>query len=409
MTQSITLIVASEQHQIAVETSSQRTVEWLINAVSMPQHDRAPLNLALVLDRSGSMGGEKLRYVQQAACFVLDQLGPQDRVAVVAYDDMVQIVAPSTTLDTGARETVKTAINALRPGGSTNLSGGWFEGCRLVAEQAGGATVSRALLLTDGLANHGITDIEELTKHARELRRRGVATSTFGVGLGFNEQLLEQIAEHGGGQFAYIERPDQIPGFFQRELGDLLAIVGREAVLSVDVPRGIAVDILGDLPHERSSDTLRLFLGDIVAGERRAVYTRVLTPPDAPGTSLRLRATLSYAYLEGRAVRIESEIVFQYSREAEVRLLPVQNDLLQRAGEIELAAAARKALQLERDGQREQAQAVLRAQLAAAPTMAAPAAAAYNQLAEQLGQGLSEGERKQAHFEAYQTRQARKK
>lgn len=410
MTQSVTLRTQTEQQQVATEVASQRVIEWgIATATAAPQHDRAPINLALVIDRSGSMHGEKLRYVQQAACYVLDQLGARDQVAVIAYDDTVQTVAPSTLLHETARETLKAAINALRPGGSTNLSGGWLEGCRLLAEHSGGAKVSRTLLLTDGLANHGITDVEELTKHARELRRRGVATSTFGVGLDFNEQLLELIAEHGGGQFAYIERPDQIPSFFRRELGDLLAVVAREAVLTLHVPKGVAVEVLGNLAHERVGETVRVFLGDMVAGEQRAVYTRVLTPPDAPGTSVRLRATLAYADLEAHAVQVDAETAFSYMREAEVRLLPVARDVLERAGAIELAAAAQQALRLERAGQREQAQALLRAQIAAAPAVPAPAAAAYNALAQQLGEGMSEGARKQAHFDSYQARQARKK
>lgn len=409
MSQLMSLAAEAEQRQVAIEVSSQRTVEWMIRAENLaPQHDRAPLNLALVIDRSGSMHGEKLHYAQQAACYVLDQLTPRDRAAVVSYDDTVQTVAPSTLIEGGARERLKAAVNALRPGGSTNLSGGWLEGCRLIAEQISGTTVSRALLLTDGLANHGIVDVEELSTHARELRRRGVATSTFGVGLDFNEQLLELIAEHGGGQFSYIERPDQIPAFFRRELGDLLAVVGREAVLVLHVPKGVAIEVLGDLPNERTDDTIRVFLGDLVAGEQRAMYTRVLTPPDAPGTSIRLRATLGFADLDAQARSVDAEIVFSYVREAEVRLLPVARDILERAGEIELAAAAQKALRLERAGQRQQAQALLRAQLIAAPA-AAPAMAAYNDLADQIGNGLSEAERKQAHFESYQARQARKK
>ena len=233
-----------------------------------------------------------------------DMLDERDRIAVVAYDDQVTLLAPSQPISEHTRGELKRKINELRPGGWTDLSGGWLEGCREVADRLTAEGIHRALLLTDGLANRGITDIEELTHHARELRRRGVATSTFGVGLDFNEQLLEALAEQGGGHFYYIERPDQIPDVFRRELGELLTVVAREAFLSITIPSGVAVELLGDLPHERTGERLRIFLGDLCAGERRALYTKVLTPPDAPGTSVVLRGELGYADLDGRTATV---------------------------------------------------------------------------------------------------------
>src|SRR6185436_2184437 len=297
----LTLSAECDRRLVAAEVSSQRTIEWVVGAPDVPRRaDRAPLNLALVLDRSGSMQGEKLRYVQQAACHVLDMLDERDRIAVVAYDDQVILLAPSQPISEHTRGELKRKINELRPGGWTDLSGGWLEGCREVAAHQSPDGIDRALLLTDGLANRGITDIEELTHHARELRRRGVSTSTFGVGLDFNEHLLEALAEQGGGHFYYIERPDHIPAVFRRELGELLTVVAREAFLSVTIPSGVAVELLGDLPHERTGARLRMFLGDLCAGERRALYTKVLTPPDALGTSVVLRGELGYADLDGR-------------------------------------------------------------------------------------------------------------
>jgi Ca-activated chloride channel family protein len=404
-----TLSVECDRRLVAVEVSSQRTIEWIIQAPALePRAGRAPLNIALVLDRSGSMHGDKLRYVQQAACHVLDALDERDRVAVVAYDDQVTLLAPPAQLSAERRREIAAQINALAPGGTTDLSGGWLEGCRAVAEGLGAAGVHRALLLTDGLANRGITDVEELARHARELRARGVATSTFGVGLDFNEHLLTLLAEQGGGHFYYIERPTQIPEVFRAELGELLAVVAREATLSIDLPRGVAVELLGDLPHERVGERLRLFLGDLAAGERRAVYTRVLTPPDAAGTSVVLRGELSYADLEGRGVTSAAELALSYVREAEALLAPVYRELLARASEVELATAAARALRLERAGQRQEAEAAMRYALATnAPYAPAPTAAAYNNLAGRMQHGLSEADRKQAQFETYKKRQSR--
>jgi len=405
----LTLSAECDRRLVAIEVSSQRMVEWTVIAPEQPRpNSRAPLNLALVLDRSGSMQGDKLRYVQQAAGHVLDLLDERDRVAVVAYDDQVTLIAKSEPITERNRAELKRKINELRPGGWTDLSGGWLTGCQEVAAHQAFDGINRALLLTDGLANRGITDIEELTHHARELRKRGVATSTFGVGLDFNEHLLEALAEQGGGHFYYIERPDQIPDVFRRELGELLTVVAREVFLQIGIPRGVAVELLGDLPHERQSDRLRIFLGDVCAGERRTLYTRALTPPDAPGTSVVLRGELGFADLDGRTATVGTELAFSYTREAEVLLAPLYEAILQRAGEVELAAATAQALKLERAGQRQQAQAVVQQALAAhSPHMPAPVAAAYQALAGAIEQGLSEDQRKQTHFAAYRKRQSR--
>jgi len=151
-----------------------------------------------------------------------------------------------------------------------------------------------------------------------------------------------------------------------------------------------------------------MFLGDLCAGERRALYTKVLTPPDALGTSVVLRGELGYADLDGRTATAAAEISFSYAREAEVLLAPLHTAILQRSGEIELAAATARALKLERSGQRRQAQALMQQSLAAhMPYMPAPAAAAYQALAGQIEQGLSEEQRKETHFASYRKRQSR--
>lgn len=409
MTDLLTLSAACDRWLVASEVSSQRMIEWSIGVPMLPRrNERAPLNLALVLDRSGSMQGDKLRYVQQAACHVLDLLDERDRIAVVAYDDTVTLIAPSEAVTVQSRTRLKERINALQPGGWTNLGDGWLEGCRAIAAQLLPTGVNRALLLTDGLANRGITDIEELTHHARELRQRGISTSTFGVGLDFNENLLEALANNGGGHFFYIERPTQIPEVFRKELGELLAVFAREAFLRITIPPGMAVELLGDLPHERDGQQLRIFLGDLCMGEQRMLYTRVLTPPDAPGTSVVLNATLGYADLDARTQTVSSEVAFSYTREAELLLAPFYAAILERASAVEMATAAHRALQLERAGQRQAAQAMLQQTMAAAaPYMPAPAQAHYTNLADKMGAGLSEDERKATHFAAYKQRQSR--
>lgn len=405
----LALSALCDRRQVAAEVASQRIVEWTIRAAAEMRRERAALNLALVIDRSGSMSGNKLEHVKHAAHHVLDMLDERDRAAIVAYDDQIQVTAPAAQLDRATREGMKSQVGALRPGGWTDLGGGWLEGCRQIGDQVGPGRVTRALLLTDGLANRGITDVEQLMEHARELNRRGVATSTFGVGLDFNEHLLEAMATEGGGHFYYIERAEQIPEVFRRELGELLTVVARETFLSIAIPKGVALEVIGDLPHERIGDNLRIYFGDICAGEERTIYMRALTPPDAPGTSIALRGELGYADLEGKTLTVVTELAFAYLHEAEVTLMPIQEEVLQRAAEVDVAAAATRALKLERAGQRDAAQKELRRTMAVQVAMPAATAAHYDNLLERLGSGLNEAERKDEQFSAYQKRQSRDK
>lgn len=254
---------------------------------------RPAVNLAFVIDRSGSMQGAKLDTAKEALVDAIGRLGPEDRFAVVAYDDQVEVVAESSLATATARRRATDACRRITPGNSTNLGEGWLRGCQQVARNLVERGVNRCLLLTDGLANVGITDPTELQAHAAELRSRGVASSTFGVGADFDERLLQAMADAGGGHFYFIESAAQIRDAMTGEVGESLDVVARETHLAITVPEGVAVESLSPFACERQGEVTSIRLGDLVSEQRLRAVVRLNFPHGEIGRTVDAAIALS--------------------------------------------------------------------------------------------------------------------
>jgi Ca-activated chloride channel homolog len=252
---------------------------------------RSPLNISLVIDRSGSMGGDKLKHAKLAAQYVIDQLSAEDYVSIVQYDDAVEVVATSNRV--GDRQLLKRKIDAIHEGGSTNLGGGMVEGYKQVKSTYRSGSVNRVLLLSDGLVNVGITSNEELQRIAKTQNlEHGITLSTFGLGLDYNENLMTNLAEYGSGNYYFIRTPEEISSIFQKELNGLLNVVAQNAALTIDLPDGLTLLKVFGYTYVQSGNRITLNFRDIFSGETKAVLLRFAVKGNASHHNI--AATLTY-------------------------------------------------------------------------------------------------------------------
>ena len=395
---------------------------------------RKPLNLAFVLDRSGSMAGDKLALVKQAVAFGVTQLNAEDRAAVVTYDNRVQVLAESAPMTGDAKAGIALNLGRVREGGSTALGEGWLTGCRLAA--AAGAALgprwlTRSLLLTDGLANVGITDPHELMGHATALRQRSVTTTTFGVGDDFDEQLLRGLAEAGGGNFYFIAEAAQIPAFFAGELGELLTVFAEAVTLTLDLPAGVTAELLNDYPVTRSGatwpnldgaitggDALTIEIGNLSAGEDKELIFELTAAPGRVGASLPIGVQLRYRQAaDNDAVTVAAPtLALQHTDAIAAEAEQPELSVLELAGRLQAARAKYAAWEHTRAGRFQEAQVVLQqaAHDLAAPAMApaAPAlatdAAELVDLAQQAVTGWDQRTSKSALYSSHVARKSRR-
>lgn len=300
--------VAFDNSRVEAADPGIRYMEVLVKA--KPKADAEtrpglPLNIALVIDRSGSMGmceggchprrvrepyepietrrrpENKLETVKRATLDILDRLTPADRFALVTYDDDIAVPIPSGNIEDVDR--ARDIVQSLETGGCTNLGCGLEAGYEQVRCHAGDASLNRVFLLSDGLANRGITSPRALQDMVAEAAGAGISLSTFGVGLDFNETLMANLAEYGHGLYYFLERSAEIAPALAQEFLSAREVAARDvrAVINLD-PSVVVERVFANRSVEEGGRVL-LELGDISSGEQRRVLLRLKLPERPAG------------------------------------------------------------------------------------------------------------------------------
>lgn len=267
----------------SLPTSSPAGMSFLVE-IEVPDHSTPAvgnfpakgLNLALVLDCSGSMGTHsRIVRAKQAANEVISQLRNEDRVSLITFSDTVTVLASG--LLGSNREQLDAMIQGIQTGGPTNLHSGWLTGAQEVAKHFTRGALNRVVLLSDGMANRGVTQATQILEHVAALNRTGISTTTVGVGLGFNENLLQSIAEAGDGNYYFAEKAEDLLKMFASELNEQRQIVGTQVVLRFCKAPGVLVQQpLNDLPTTKKD---RFKLGNLVSGKTHKIIFDAILPP----------------------------------------------------------------------------------------------------------------------------------
>ena len=375
---------------------------------------RPPVNIALVIDRSGSMSGDKIVKAREAALEAVRRLGPDDIVALVVYDTTAQTLVSAQRVGNGRR--LEQAICGIEVGGNTALYGGVTRGAAEVRRHMEDRRfVNRVILLSDGLANVGPSSPEELGRLGASLVKEGISVTTIGLGLGFNEDLMTRLAQRSDGNTYFVEDSRDLPRIFSAELGDVLNVVARKVIIEIEFPSGVRplkfVGRDGIIRGQRAE----LSLNQLYGGQEKFALVEVEVSPSKPGVELEIaRARVSYedAVSQRQAtVTAKRTVQFSASRAAVVRSADhkVQADYAANA----LAVAKDEAVALVDSNRRDEAAAVLRQRAqelnamgdlyknSAVKALAAPAVPEADRLEKE---GLGNAERKIYRAESAQTR-----
>jgi len=262
---------------VAVEQPDEITVLLEVGAPE-PQTDtpRNPAAVQVVLDRSGSMTGERLDAAKRALVALVDRLDPSDHFGVVAFDDVAHVVVPAAPVHD--KPQLKQTIASIGPGGSTNLSGGLMRGLQEAKRASAGAGAT-LLLLSDGHANEGVLDPTQLGAVAAQARTRSITTSTIGIGLDYDETLLAALAHGGQGGHAFALDGDAAAAAVAGEVAGLLSKTVQAASLTIRPAGDVdAITVWNDLPAHAIQGGVVAELGDLWAGEERKVLLTLAVP-----------------------------------------------------------------------------------------------------------------------------------
>lgn len=308
---------------------------------------RPPVNVALLVDTSGSMEGRAMEDARAASLALLDSLSKEDRLAVVVFHSKAEVLLPSTRIDDADIKELRKKIQAMKAQGTTDMGHGLQMALDEVQKSFAAEGVNRIVMLGDGVPN------EERLVHGplAQARSRGVSITTLGLGNDYDEMLMGRIAQESGGKFSYVEDSNKVASFFKEEVVRLHKVVAKNAVLEIQPGPGVVVQNVIGRPLQRVDRGVQVMLGDLSLGESHELVVELASNPTKDGSTVEaLDAVLRWQDGSGGAMHEDRVFVGAKATSDEARISAGKDDkVVEAAARAKDAAATLQKIEVQRN------------------------------------------------------------
>ncbi len=286
--------VETEKSVLFAGPSQEVILKVTLEAPVAPSYiERPPVNLSIVLDKSGSMNGEKIRYAKAAAVEAIKRLSAADIFSLVVYDSNVRTIIPAQYVRNKNR--IISKIHRIQAAGSTALFGGVSQGASEIRKHIGSEYIHRIILLSDGLANVGPGSPFELGRLGAALIKENISVTTIGVGYDYNEDLMTRLSQKSDGNAYFVESSWQLPEIFAAELGDVLNVVAKDVKVIISMPDDVEpISIIGREGRIKEN-RVELSMNQLYGDQEKYALVKVRIPESRAGTVMQIaKASVHY-------------------------------------------------------------------------------------------------------------------
>lgn len=321
--------------------------------------DRTPANIAIVLDRSGSMNGEKLIRAKEAATLAVELLDENDILSIIGYDTTVEILVPATKVSD--KQAIKRAIANLRADGSTALFAGVSKGAAEVRKFLDNERVNRVILLSDGQANRGPSSPSALGKLGSSLGKEGMSVTTIGLGTGYNEDLMTQLAGYSDGNHAFVKNAEDLARIFKYEFGDVLSVVAQDVTITIELDSQVKPIRLLGREGDITGNTISTRMNQLYSEQEKYVLIEVELPNGKPDETKDIaNVEVNYQNMASKkADALKDRVQVTYSTVKEDIRQAINQDVIKEATKQVANEFHKKAVQLRDEGKLKEAGQVL--------------------------------------------------